>query len=244
MRVPLPWPRLQPRLHPRAPQPLLPPPHPLPPHPQRGLSSDCPATPHRPPNGAPAARKMIADQGVNAADAGTGRGGRITKGDVLTAVSAPKRSPAASAPRAGASRRWRRARIRSAIARSVVATPRKKARPDVAAATARLPSASYSRNPPLRSDHVQRGQHAGGIELRNRYKDKFEKEYGVSSGSWAFRQGGRARAEEFPVSTRSMAPTSCTTAISTSASRGEPARAPCRSSATPTSWWPRSRRNR
>ncbi|MEO8676474.1 MAG: biotin/lipoyl-containing protein, partial [Casimicrobiaceae bacterium] len=49
----------------------------------------------------PAARKMMAEQGLSAADvAGTGRGGRITKGDVLAtdvrAASAP--TPAAPAP--------------------------------------------------------------------------------------------------------------------------------------------------
>src|SRR5207248_5737488 len=60
--------------------------------------------PQRPPatgDGAtalPAARKMMADQGVEAATvAGTGRGGRITKEDVAAAIDA-KAAPAAKPP--------------------------------------------------------------------------------------------------------------------------------------------------
>ena len=46
----------------------------------------------------PAAKKMMADQGIDAASvSGTGRGDRITKGDVIAAVEA-KAAPAAAAP--------------------------------------------------------------------------------------------------------------------------------------------------
>src|SRR5512140_873882 len=50
----------------------------------------------------PAARKLMEDRGVSATDVqGTGRGGRITKGDVLAATPAAKPAPA-SAPAAPA----------------------------------------------------------------------------------------------------------------------------------------------
>ncbi len=48
----------------------------------------------------PAARKLLAEQGVDPAGVeGTGRGGRITKGDVIAAT-APKPAPAAAPPQA------------------------------------------------------------------------------------------------------------------------------------------------
>jgi 2-oxoglutarate dehydrogenase E2 component (dihydrolipoamide succinyltransferase) len=46
----------------------------------------------------PAAAKLLADNNLSAAAvAGTGKDGRVTKGDVLAAVAAPKAAPAAVA---------------------------------------------------------------------------------------------------------------------------------------------------
>src|SRR5450755_873730 len=61
-----------------------------------------PVAPTMAPAALPAARKIMADQGVDAADVtGTGRGGRLTKGDVQAVVEAradvPK-APSAPAP--------------------------------------------------------------------------------------------------------------------------------------------------
>ena len=106
----------------------------------------------------PAARKMMAEQGVDpAAVEGTGRGGRITKGDVLAAVDgAGRRRPAAAA-------RVRAACARRRHARAALGDAPGAARADVAACASASPSAcvavAVDRRDP---DHVQRGQHAAG----------------------------------------------------------------------------------
>ena len=143
----------------------------------------------------PAARKMMADQGVNPADVqGTGRGGRITKGDVLTAVSAPKAAaPAASAPAALAP---------AALAPAAPAVPPTRA--SEAPSPAALSQRPEQRVPMSRlcqrvAERLVQSQSTAAIlttfnevnmqaviELRNRYKDKFEKEYGVKLGFMGF----------------------------------------------------------
>src|SRR5208283_817104 len=69
----------------------------------------------------PAARKVAADAGINtAAIAGTGKDGRVTKGDVLSATTAPAaaKPTAPSGPRSNAEReeRVRMTRLRKRIA--------------------------------------------------------------------------------------------------------------------------------
>jgi 2-oxoglutarate dehydrogenase E2 component (dihydrolipoamide succinyltransferase) len=136
----------------------------------------------------PAARKLMAEQQLSEADVGgTGRGGRITKGDVLAAVEA-KRESAAAAP------------------------ARQPAPPPAAAPTA-IPTvdlpATYSARPEQRvpmsrlrqrvAERLVQSQStaailttfnevnmAAVIELRNRYKDRFEKEHGVKLGFMGF----------------------------------------------------------
>ncbi len=133
----------------------------------------------------PAARKLMAEQGVAAADvAGTGRGGRITKGDVLAAAeakakpAAPAAAPApapAAAPKAPAvvlpgalgnrpEQRVPMSRLRQRVAERLVQSQ---------STAAILTTFNEVNMQPV-------------IDLRNRYKDRFEKEHGVKLGFMGF----------------------------------------------------------
>ncbi len=130
----------------------------------------------------PAARKVLADAGVDAATvAGTGRGGRVTKGDALAAVEA-KAVPAAipAAPAAAAAKapavplpsvlgsrpeqRVPMSRLRQRVAERLVASQ---------SSAAILTTFNEVNMQPV-------------IDLRNRYKDRFEKEHGVKLGFMSF----------------------------------------------------------
>jgi len=127
----------------------------------------------------PAARKMLAEQGMSANDvAGSGRGGRVTKDDVQQAVQARSavpapaappaaRAPAAPAPASLGSRPEQRvpmSRLRQRVAERLLQSQ----------ATAAILTTFNEVNM------------AGAIELRNRYKDRFEKEHGVKLGFMGF----------------------------------------------------------
>jgi 2-oxoglutarate dehydrogenase E2 component (dihydrolipoamide succinyltransferase) len=129
----------------------------------------------------PAARKLMAEQGVApSAVEGTGRGGRITKGDVLAAAEA-KAAPAPEAPRPAA----------PAAAPAVVLPAALGARPEQRVPMSRLR---------LRvAERLVQSQSTAAIlttfnevnmqpvmNLRNRYKDRFEKEHGVKLGFMGF----------------------------------------------------------
>jgi 2-oxoglutarate dehydrogenase E2 component (dihydrolipoamide succinyltransferase) len=165
------------------------------------------ATAGRPGDGAtalPAARKMMADEGVDASSiSGTGRGGRITKGDVAEAVRArgepaPSAAPAAK-PGAGTEARAPQAPQHPTTA----VTP-----PSTAKAPPRLP-ATLGARPEQRvpmsrlrariAERLVESQSTAAIlttfnevnmqpviELRNRYKERFEKEHGVKLGFMGF----------------------------------------------------------
>ena len=131
----------------------------------------------------PAARKILADQGVDAATvAGTGRGGRVTKGDALAAVAAkaapaaaPAAKPVAKAPPAPAvplpatlgsrpEQRVPMSRLRQRVAERLVQSQ---------STAAILTTFNEVNMQPV-------------IDLRNRYKDRFEKEHGVKLGFMSF----------------------------------------------------------
>ncbi len=129
---------------------------------------------------------MMAEQGIEAGTVeGTGRGGRITKGDVLGAVearsapapapaarapmpaTAPAPAPAARAPMAMGSRPEQRvpmSRLRQRVAERLVQSQ---------STAAILTTFNEVNMQPV-------------IELRNRYKDRFEKEHGVKLGFMGF----------------------------------------------------------
>jgi len=137
----------------------------------------------------PAAAKLLAEKNLTSGDvAGTGRDGRITKGDVLTAGAAP--APAAKAAPAPAA-----------------AKAAKPSLPDVkapASAEAWLKDRPEQRVPMSRlrariAERLLESQQTNAIlttfnevnmapvmDLRNKYKDKFEKEHGVKLGFMSF----------------------------------------------------------
>jgi 2-oxoglutarate dehydrogenase E2 component (dihydrolipoamide succinyltransferase) len=130
----------------------------------------------------PAARKMMADQNIPASDvAGTGRGGRITKGDVIAATEsraeasskpasspaaapAAKPAPAASAQSARPEQRVPMSRLRQRVAERLVQSQ---------STAAILTTFNEVNMAPV-------------LELRSRYKERFEKEHGVKLGFMGF----------------------------------------------------------
>jgi 2-oxoglutarate dehydrogenase E2 component (dihydrolipoamide succinyltransferase) len=125
----------------------------------------------------PAASKILADKGVSAASvAGTGRDGRITKGDALGASTAPAAPAAKAAPLANP---------------SVPMTQSLDGRPEQRVPMSRLRARVAERL--LQSQHdnailttFNEVNMQGVIDLRNLYKDKFEKEHGVKLGFMSF----------------------------------------------------------
>ncbi|MDD4886195.1 MAG: 2-oxoglutarate dehydrogenase complex dihydrolipoyllysine-residue succinyltransferase [Thiomonas sp.] len=144
----------------------------------------------------PAAAKIMAEQGVNPADvAGTGRGGRITKGDALQAAQAPK-PPAAPVPTPAPKP------AAAAVMPSLTI-------PALQAVDADLDLAAYTDRPEQRvpmsrlrariAERLLQSQATNAIlttfnevnmkpvmDLRNLYKDKFEKQHGVKLGFMSF----------------------------------------------------------
>ena len=151
--------------------------------------TQAPAAKAAPAEALPAARKLMAEQGVAVADVqGTGRGGRITKSDVQAAVEAkapPAKPATAPAP-----------------------TPAPAAPPAAKAPAVPLPAAMGNR-PEQRvpmsrlrqrvAERLVQSQSTAAIlttfnevnmqpvlDLRNRYKERFEKEHGVKLGFMGF----------------------------------------------------------
>ena len=122
----------------------------------------------------PAAAKLAAEKGVDTASlAGTGRDGRVTKGDVLAAgapaaAAAPAAAPVrAAAPLPAGSRPEQRVpmtRLRARVAERLVQSQ---------STAAILTTFNEVNMAPV-------------MDLRNRYKDKFEKEHGVKLGFMSF----------------------------------------------------------
>ena len=116
----------------------------------------------------PAAKKMAADAGVNPADvAGTGRGGRVLKEDVQNHLAKPAAAPAAaSAPVAGdrTEQRVPMSRLRARVAERLLESQQ---------TNAILTTFNEINMKPL-------------MDLRNKYKDKIEKDHGVKLGFMGF----------------------------------------------------------
>ena len=122
----------------------------------------------------PAASKILAEKGVDAASvAGTGRDGRVTKGDALAASAPAKAAPAkAAAPVAPTTlsldgrpeQRVPMSRLRARIAERLLQ--------------------SQQENAILTTFNEVNMQAV--IDLRSKYKDKFEKEHGIKLGFMSF----------------------------------------------------------
>ena len=134
----------------------------------------------------PAARKMMADQGVDAASvAGTGRGGRITKGDVAQAVTA-RAQPAAPAAQP-ADPKPPAPKPAPAVPTNASRGARPEQRVPMSTLRARIAERlvqSQSTAAILTTFNEVNMQPV--IDLRNRYKDRFEKEHGVKLGFMGF----------------------------------------------------------
>jgi 2-oxoglutarate dehydrogenase E2 component (dihydrolipoamide succinyltransferase) len=141
----------------------------------------------------PAARKMMADAGVGAADVtGTGRGGRITKGDVLAATGSETRAPSTASAPAGAPAARAPQPSPPPVAPPAVKLPADlSARPEQRVAMSRLRQRVAERLVQSQSTAAilttfNEVNMAPVMELRNRYKERFEKEHGVKLGFMGF----------------------------------------------------------
>jgi 2-oxoglutarate dehydrogenase E2 component (dihydrolipoamide succinyltransferase) len=118
----------------------------------------------------PSAAKIAAEKGVDTGSVqGTGRDGRVTKGDVLSAGSAPAAAKPAPAPvsipaGARAEQRVPMTRLRQRVAERLVQSQ---------STAAILTTFNEVNMAPV-------------MDLRNRYKEKFEKEHGVKLGFMSF----------------------------------------------------------
>ena len=125
----------------------------------------------------PAASKILADKGVSAASvAGSGRDGRITKGDALSASTASAAPAAKAAPLANP---------------SVPMTQSLDGRPEQRVPMSRLRARVAERLLQSQQDNAilttfNEVNMQAVIDLRNLYKDKFEKEHGVKLGFMSF----------------------------------------------------------
>jgi 2-oxoglutarate dehydrogenase E2 component (dihydrolipoamide succinyltransferase) len=147
-----------------------------------------PAAPSAEVGALPAARKLMAEQGLRPGDiGGSGRGGRVTKADVLAAVDGGR----ASAP-APTARAPEPASKEPAIAPPPVKLPAELgARPEQRVPMSRLRQRVAERLVQSQSTAAilttfNEVNMAPVIELRNRYKERFEKEHGVKLGFMGF----------------------------------------------------------
>ena len=139
----------------------------------------------------PSAAKLMADHGLATGSVpGTGRDGRVTKGDVLGALAVPAPAPAPAAP---------------AVAAAPAAAPAARSLPAVAAPlSVNLGDRPEQRVPMSRlrariAERLLQSQATNAIlttfnevnmapvmEMRKRFQDKFEKEHGVKLGFMSF----------------------------------------------------------
>ncbi|OZI24889.1 dihydrolipoamide succinyltransferase [Bordetella genomosp. 7] len=118
----------------------------------------------------PAASKILSEKGVDPASvAGTGRDGRVTKADAQAASAAPAKAAAAPAPVSMSldgrpEQRVPMSRLRARIAERLLQSQRENA---------------------ILTTFNEVNMQAV-IDLRNKYKDKFEKEHGIKLGFMSF----------------------------------------------------------
>ena len=148
-----------------------------------------PAAPTKGDIAMPAAAKLLAENNMTASSVtGTGRDGRVTKGDVLGAVSAASAGatvkPAAPAPLAPAASK---PALQQVSAPAFNFGDRPEERVPMSRLRARIAERlvqSQSTNAILTTFNEVNMQPV--IDLRNKYKDKFEKEHGVKLGFMSF----------------------------------------------------------
>ncbi len=134
----------------------------------------------------PAAAKILAENNISAAQVeGSGKDGRVTKGDALAAVSGQIK-PAAPAPMAAPAAPAKPA-LQQVAAPAVNLGDRPEERVPMSRLRARIAERlvqSQSTNAILTTFNEVNMQPV--IDLRNKFKDKFEKEHGVKLGFMSF----------------------------------------------------------
>ena len=134
----------------------------------------------------PAAAKMLSENNLSAdAVSGTGKDGRVTKGDVINTLSQPK--PASSSVPAAAAPAARAALPTVAVPTSVDLGDRPEQHVPMSRLRARIAERlleSQSTNAILTTFNEVNMQPV--MDLRNKFKDKFEKEHGVKMGFMSF----------------------------------------------------------
>ncbi|MDQ1814421.1 2-oxoglutarate dehydrogenase complex dihydrolipoyllysine-residue succinyltransferase [Massilia sp. CCM 9210] len=140
----------------------------------------------------PAAAKLLADNNLTTSDvAGSGRDGRVTKGDVLGALGSATQpggvKPAAPAPQAAPAAPAKAPLQQVATPSAANLGERPEERVPMSRLRARIAERlvmSQSTNAILTTFNEVNMQPV--IDLRNKYKDKFEKEHGVKLGFMSF----------------------------------------------------------
>ncbi|ABR88692.1 2-oxoglutarate dehydrogenase E2 component (dihydrolipoamide succinyltransferase) [Janthinobacterium sp. Marseille] len=134
----------------------------------------------------PAAAKMLAENNLSTSDvAGSGKDGRVTKGDVINQLAKPAAAPAAAAPAAAAKPALQQ--VAAPAAPSAALANRPEERVPMSRLRARIAERllqSQSSNAILTTFNEVNMQPV--IDLRTKYKDKFEKEHGVKLGFMSF----------------------------------------------------------
>ncbi|MBI5272258.1 MAG: 2-oxoglutarate dehydrogenase complex dihydrolipoyllysine-residue succinyltransferase [Burkholderiales bacterium] len=133
----------------------------------------------------PAAAKLLAEKGLAASDvAGTGRDGRVTKGDVLAAGAKPAAPAPVSAPAAPAVAKPLPA-VAAPVAQNLGDRPEQRVpMTRLRARVAERLLQSQSTNAILTT--FNEVNMAPVMEMRKRFQDKFEKEHGVKLGFMSF----------------------------------------------------------
>ncbi|HMO46034.1 MAG TPA: 2-oxoglutarate dehydrogenase complex dihydrolipoyllysine-residue succinyltransferase [Rubrivivax sp.] len=132
----------------------------------------------------PAAAKLLAENQMAASSvAGTGRDGRVTKGDVLGALAAPKPAAAPAAPQA--------APARSLPPVAPPSMPKLGDRPEQRVPMSRLRARVAERLLQSQSSNAilttfNEVNMAPVMEMRKRFQERFEKEHGVKIGFMSF----------------------------------------------------------
>ena len=131
----------------------------------------------------PAAAKLMADNNLASGSvAGTGKDGRVTKGDVLAAVAAPKVAAPVAAPTGAPTK---------ALPQVQVAGPNLGDRPEERVPMTRLRARIAERLLQSQSTNAilttfNEVNMAPVMEMRKRFQEKFEKEHGVKIGFMSF----------------------------------------------------------
>ncbi|MBK7135244.1 MAG: 2-oxoglutarate dehydrogenase complex dihydrolipoyllysine-residue succinyltransferase [Rhodocyclales bacterium] len=135
----------------------------------------------------PAARKLMAEKGIDAAGVeGSGRGGRVTKADVLEAQR-PASPPPFEKGGAGGISRPAMAQPAAPVNVDAIVGERTEQRVPMSRLRARIAERLVqSQSTAAILTTFNEVNMAPVMELRNRYKDKFEKEHGVKLGFMSF----------------------------------------------------------